>query len=269
MDDVLIALDADLASGIAIRYACRLEKSIRFNIQVIHIPDMEERGPSHGGGWVHHAWENGVIQQARQNINALVKEDLFSCYLNQTPKIVPGEKESVIMEELQQYQYAFFIEGLLHSFEPDMFFQKLGSSLYQKLPCPVLLVKNLVDLDRGIQIIGTSKTILSVLPWFFKLFTDLPCNPDLLICEFDTAMEKVSYAESDSDLISDIKKQFLKQGAEIGRVREVKGSLNALSLLVRDHALSMCHLPQPHNNMAKLMSLSPCPVMLCPESKIN
>ena len=178
MQDVLISLQTDLASSIAIRYACQLEKLVRFTMQVLHIPDMDETGHSHGSGWVHETWENAIVQQAREDIAKLVQKELFH-YSTVEPKIIPGERDLVILEEIRQKKYDLFIEGLLHSFEPDRFFQKLDSMLYRSLPCPALLVKNLVVLDRGIQIVGTPDTIPSLLLWFFKIFNNLPADPDI------------------------------------------------------------------------------------------
>jgi len=269
MQDVLIALQTDLASGIAIRYACQLEKLARFNMQAIHVPDMDEQGHSPGGGWVHQTWENAVIQQARKKIARLVKEDLFYCYLARAPKIVQGEKDEVILEEMRQKNYDFFIEGLLHSFEPDRFFQKLDSRLYRNLTCPVLMVKNLVNPDRGIQIVGTPETVSFVLPWFFKVLNELPVEPDILICHFETSLGKVTFLENDSDLISGIEDQFLKQGKKPGKIRTARGSVDKLVSLVRDHALLVSVLPESRSHMADMLSMSPCPILFCPEPKID
>jgi hypothetical protein len=131
------------------------------------------------------------------------------------------------------------------------------------------MVKNLVDSDRGVQIVGTSKTIKSILPWFFTLLKDMPDKPDLLVCEFDITMEKVMFLDNDDDFLSDIEDRFSKQGKKPGNIRTAKGSPDELSLLIRDHALSMCPMPQLHNPMAMMMSLSPCPVMFCPGFKTN
>ncbi|NOX33963.1 MAG: hypothetical protein GXP56_09535 [Deltaproteobacteria bacterium] len=269
MQEVLISLQADLASGIAIRYACQLEKSARFNMNAIHIPDMDEKGHSPGSGWVHQTWENAVIQQARKKIAQLVKEDLFYCYLTRNPKIVPGEKEQVLLDEMRQKNYDFFIEGLLHSFEPDRFFQRLDSRLYRGLACPVLMVQNLTDLEKGIQIVGTRETVFSVLPWYFKLLKSLPEKPDILLCHFEAPGGKASFIENDTTLISGIEDRFLKHGKKPGRIRTVKGSPNELGLLVRDHALIASVLPQSRSSMASMLSMSPCPILLCPESKID
>jgi hypothetical protein len=268
MQDVLIALQTDLASSIAIRYTCGLEKLARFNIQAIHIPDMDKEGHSHGSGWVHETWKNAIVRQAREDIAELVQKELFYYSIGE-PKIVPGERDSVILEEIRHNHYTFFIEGLLHSFEPARFFQKLESRLYKNLPCPVLMVKNMVELGRGVQIMGTPETIPSLLPWFFKLFSDLPGEPDFLICQFDTSVGKVAFIENDRHLLSDIEDRFSKRGKKPGRIRTAKGSPAELSLLIRDHALTISNLPQHHNNMAIMLSLSPCPVMLCPNVKTD
>ena len=264
MDDVLIALDTDLASGIAIRYTCLLEKFVRFNVQVIHSPDMDEKGHPHGSGWVHQKWENAIVQQAGKEIANLVRKELFYNSIGK-PKIIPGERDQVILEEMYKNQYDLFIEGFLYSFESNRFFKKLDSELYKKMLCPILMVKNLVNPTRGIQIVGTSKTIPSILSWFFKFFNDFPGTPDILICHFNTAVKNVVFFENDNHFLSSIEDRFSQQGKNPGNIRTAEGAAADLSLLVRDHALSMCHMPRPHNNMASMLSLSPCPVMFCPE----
>ena len=264
MDDVLIALDTDLASEIAIHYACKLEKFIRFNVQVIHSPDMDEKGHSHGSGWVHQKWENAIVQQAGKDIARLVRKELFYNSIGE-PKIIPGERDQVVLEEIRKHRYDFLIEGFLYSFESDRFFQKLDSELYKSVPCPILMVKNLVDPTRGIQIVGTAETIPSILSWFFKLFKEFPGTPDILICHFNTAIKKVIFLENDTAFISCIEDLFSKQGKKPGSIRTAEGSEGDLSLLVRDHALSMSHMMRPHSNLAKMLSLSPCPVMFCPK----
>jgi hypothetical protein len=268
MQDVLIALKTDLASGIAIRYVCQLEKLFRFNMQAVHIPDMDEKGHSPGGGWVHQTWEDAVIQQAKENIAKLVKEDLFYSYLTQSPKIIPGDKDQVILEEVNNNKYAFFIEGLLHSFDPETFFQKLDSDLYNTLAFPILLVKNIVNMDKGIQIAVTKDTMPSVFPWFFKIFKELSEKPDILICNLTTNDEKIKIIEDEKDLISDIKAQFSQYSKEVGKIQIAEGSAEELSLLVRDHALLISSRPKSHEPMAEMLSMSPCPILLCPESQL-
>ncbi len=48
----LIALEADLASTIAIRYACQLAKQMAMDLQTIHVVEPDHRGHTVGTGWV-------------------------------------------------------------------------------------------------------------------------------------------------------------------------------------------------------------------------
>ena len=268
MQDALMALEIDLASSIAVRYTRRLEKLIRFKTQVIHIPDMDEGRHSPGSGWVHQTWENAIIQKAQEDITRMFEKEHFS-YNAWSPKIVPGEKDQVILEEMRQKRYDFFIEGLLHSFEPDRFFQKLDSDLYRNISCPVLLVKNLVDLDRGIQIVGTPNTISLVLSWFLMTWNELSVEPDILICHFETSLEKPTISENDTVLVSDIEEIFLKYGKKPASIKTTKGSPEKLISFVRDHALLVSPLPRSESQIAQMLAMSPCPILFCPETKLD
>jgi len=268
MKDALMALQTDLASSIAVRYACRLEKLIHFKMQALHIPDMDENTHPPGSGWVYQTWENAVVQKAREDITKLIQKEHFN-YNSWAPKVVPGERDRVILEELRQKKYDFFIEGLLHSFEPDRFFQKLDSDLYRNISCPVLLVKNLVDLDRGIQIVGPPDTISLQLSWFFMTWKGLPVEPDILICHFEPSLEKLTISENDSVLVSDIEEIFLKYDKKPASIKTAKGSPEKLISFVRDHALLVSPLPRSESQIAQMLAMSPCPILFCPETKLD
>jgi hypothetical protein len=267
MDDVLIAVDNDLASNIAVRYTCMLEKVLGFNVQAIHSPDMDDKSHSPGGGWVHQKWENAVLHQAGKEIANLVHDELIYNCIGE-PKIIPGNRDQAILEEVRLHSsYGFLIEGFLHQFEPDRFLQRLESRLYQHLPCPVLMVKNLVNPKRGIQIVGTPDTVSSVLLWFFKLFHNFPGYSDILVCDFDQSKRGIDFPENDGHLISELEDRFQEQGKKLGHIRTAKGPADELSLLVRDHAVTMCQIPEPQDTMSVMLSMSPCPIMFCPKFK--
>ena len=149
LQDVLIEVQDDLASRIALKYACQLEKSIPFTLQALHVPDLEKYGGAPGSGWVRNKWEDVVVDDSAEKIARMVRREFPACYHTSDPKIVSGEREHVIFKELSRFNYDFFIQGLLHSFEPDRFFQELDSHVFKRLPCPVLMVKNLTHPDAG------------------------------------------------------------------------------------------------------------------------
>jgi alkyl hydroperoxide reductase subunit AhpC len=52
-----VAVEADLASRIAIRYACQLGRSIDMTISTIHALEPGEEGQAIATGWVRQTWE--------------------------------------------------------------------------------------------------------------------------------------------------------------------------------------------------------------------
>lgn len=267
MHDVLIALQTDLASSIALRFMCQIEKFGQFKTQAVHVPDLEKDGHPPAVGWVHKIWEDEIVEKAREDISKMIREENIVRDTLLTPIVLLGERDEVIQSELQHKAYDIFMEGLLHSFEPDMFFIKLDSDLYQNLLCPILMVKNLLKLDRGIQVVGTPDTILHLLPWFYKFWKDQPLNVELLICQFENQAENITILENDNQLVSDIENGGLGDRIAPYTIKTAKGSAKMLASLVRDQALVMSFVPKSIENMAHMLAMSPCPILFCPEEK--
>lgn len=269
MHDVLIALQTDLASSIAIRFMCQIEKFGQFSIQTAHVPDLEKDGHPPASGWVQKIWEDEIVGKARKDISKLIQEENIAQYNLPAPIVLLGERDQVILSELQHKDYDIFMEGLLHSFEPDMFFKKFDSDLYRKPPCPILMVKNLVKLDRGIQLVETPERISLLLPWFDKFWKDQPLNADILICQFENQTETITIVENDDHLVSELENAGLRHRTAPYTIKTAKGSPKKLASLVRDHALIMSFMPKRKGNMAHMLAMSPCPILFCPEEKIN
>lgn len=267
MHNVLMALQNDLASSIAIRFICQMEELGRFNIQTVHVPDLDKEGDAPGVGFVHRAWEDGVLENARQEISRLMQKENLIRYRPMPPRILLGERDQVILSELLQGDYDIFIEGLLHSFEPDAFLKKLESDLYRNISRPILMVKNLVELNRGIQVVGDQDTIFSLLPWFFKLWKDLDVKTEFLICQFDDQSDEIVFLENDTHVVSTIEDGWSRSSTVPYKVKTVKGPEMRVAELVRDHALVMSMIPTSWEKMAGILATSPCPVLLCPRTQ--
>ena len=265
MHDVLMALQTDLASSIAIRFMCQIKKFGQFNIQTAHVPDLEKAGHPPGSGWVQKIWEDEIVGKARKDIAKLIQEENSAQYNLPAPLVLLGERDQVILSELQHKSYDIFIEGLLHSFEPDLFFARIDSDLYRNPPCPILMVKNLVKLDRGIQLVGTPDRISLLLPWFDKFWKDQPLQADVLICQFENQEENITILENDDHLVSELENGGLRHRTEPCTIKTAKGPSKKLVSLVRDHALIMSLVPESKGNMARMLAMSPCPILFCPE----
>jgi len=269
MHDVLIALQTDLASSIAIRFIGQMQKFGQFNIQAIHVPDLDKDGHPPAVGWVHKIWEDEIVSKSRGDISKLIQKENIVRDTLFSPIVLLGERDQVIRSELQHTAYDIFAEGLLHAFEPDMFYRKLDSELYQNLLCPILMVKNLVKLDRGIQLVGTPDTIPPLLPWFYTFWKDQPLKVELLICQFQNQAEDFTIIENDDQLVSEIKKGGLADRTASYTIKTAKGSAKAIGSLVRDPALIMSFVPQSIDSMAQILAMAPCPILFCPEEKLS
>ena len=56
----LVALESDLASSIALRYACQMANIVGMALQTIHVEDADAEGHAPGTGWVRRSWEKAL-----------------------------------------------------------------------------------------------------------------------------------------------------------------------------------------------------------------
>jgi len=148
MVNILVSVNPDLASSIAIRYAGQLSQLMDIALQPIHVKEPEQKGNLFGTGWVRHTWEHALAEKGEEEINLLIRTEKRYCPALAAPRVVVGERENEILRELQTGAYDLFMEGVLASFDEADFKKLLGSKLYQNAPCPAIAVKNLVTLEK-------------------------------------------------------------------------------------------------------------------------
>lgn len=141
----LISINTDLGSSIALRYAYELSNKIDMRLYDIHVVDAKQSGSSPGFGWVQKTWENALIESKSEEIRQFLDMEKVELPFLKTPKILIGDRTEKLLDELQTGQYAFFLEGALPSFNPNDFYRLVHSRLYRLMPCPVMIVKNLVS----------------------------------------------------------------------------------------------------------------------------
>ncbi|MBW1846702.1 MAG: hypothetical protein JRJ27_06060 [Deltaproteobacteria bacterium] len=260
----LIAVEADLASRMAIRYACQLGRPADLEINTIHIIQPEDHGDSPGTGWVHQTWEDAVIQKTKNEISQMVKSEQASSRILSPPQVVTGNRDQQITGELKFSHYDFFTEGIFHSFEPVDFFKKIRSPLYKDLPCPALMVKNWVSLTKGILFISESSTLDHYIKLFLKIFHTHSIEPEILLCKFDKKSSSSRKIDNSPQLVQPIEQILGSQGLNVKNIITVEGSVSALIPLVSDYSLILSSVPDEKSQMAKLLSKSPCSILFCP-----
>ncbi|HDM09430.1 MAG: universal stress protein [Deltaproteobacteria bacterium] len=148
MVNILVSVNPDLASSIAIRYAGQLAHFMEIALQPIHVKEPEQKGSLFGTGWVRHTWEHALAEKGEEEINLLIRTEKPYCPALAAPRVVVGERENEILKELQTGAYDLFMEGILASFDEGDFKKLITSKLYQSAPCPAIVVKNLVPLEK-------------------------------------------------------------------------------------------------------------------------
>ena len=212
MVDILISVKADLASSIAIRYAGQLGELVNIALQPIHVKEPDQKGNLFGTGWVRHTWEHALAEKGEEEINLLIKTERRYCPVLAAPRVVVGDREAELLRELQSGAYDLFMEGVLASFNEADFRKLIRSKLYQNAPCPIIVVKNLVGLEK------------------VALFIQQGTNPNHLVDQFVGVLGKAGFSldlvyYSSVDGSTDL--QVNQDGGEVMELNETRRVLEA------------------------------------------
>jgi hypothetical protein len=263
----LIAVKADLASSIAIRYSCQLAKLTGLGLQTLYVFKPDEKGHTPGTGWVREAWEDAMVLKGRDSIAKLIQAEKIACPGLGNPKMVAGKRDMEILHELQVSDYDLFAEGMLHAFEPTNFLKKIHSRLYRNLPCPVLMVKNLASLAKGILALGEENDMASCVSVFLKLFEGVEVDLDLICCRFqNTAVDAERDTASRLETgLGAAEKMLAEKGRTPRASRLVQGVSESLDRSVRDYGLVLTSLARENiekSPIVDLLSRNPSPVLI-------
>ncbi len=263
MRNTSIAVEADLASRIAIRYACQLGRSLEMNIGTIHALEPGEEGRSIATGWVRQTWENAVVQEKIEQVTQMVKSEQAGCRRLENPIFLPPgrHRDDRIAEHLRSNQSDLLVEGMLHRFEPDQFMQKVGSRLYRELPCPILLAKNVPPLSKGVLWVSEGKVPQPMAKAFWGLLPLPSIELQFLVCRFGRPPSEAAREIAPTSGIEDAVSLINSEGGSIKRISTVDGSPSSMAAMVRDHFLVVSSVPRANSPMAKLLSKSPCSLL--------
>jgi hypothetical protein len=180
MINALVSLNADLASSIAFRYACRLIEYADMRLQTIHVEEVDKEGFPPGSGWVRSTWEKGLLETAREDIAQLINTEKASCPTLDASIVRIGDHDEELLHEIEEKSYDLLLEGVLNSFHAQLFYRKIRSKLYKFAPCPIVLVKNLVQPNRVALMLTDEGEVTPLVENFLKLFSTPKASVDLI-----------------------------------------------------------------------------------------
>ena len=263
----LVYLDADLASSIALRYTCQLAQLLNMKLQSVHVEEPDHDGHAPGTGWVRRTWENTMLKTGEFEIAQLIKAETSSCPKLVAPKMLVGDRENEILREIQRESYDLFVEGLLHSFTTKKLFDKINSRLYKHLPCPVIIVKNLVNIEKIALIVRSEIESKRLVSLFLNIFKSAKFKLDLIFCEFQEPGQLSFNANTENNgTLSDVEKMLVDNQWAPENCLTIQGAPEEIGDALRDYGLLACplhHTISKKSNWFHLLSHIPSPILIC------
>ena len=269
MVNILLSINPDLASSIAIRYAGQLGKLVKVGIQPIHVREPEQEGSIFCTGWVRRTWENALLKKGEEDIRLLISAEKSSCPSLAPPRVIVGRRDNEILEELRTGTYDLFMEGVLASFDDRYFKRLFFSKLYLNIPCPILVVKNLAPLERISLLITEEMEVHRLVQAFWKLFGKSTVPLDIFFYSGqgesgDIQITEVNKQESGAIPINKLlhelewssDREYIVTGHP-KKVGEYLGKYGIVGSAIRDRGMSK------KNPVVTVLALTPAPILIC------
>ena len=263
----LIALESDLASSIALRYACQMAKMVGMTLQTIHVEDTDAEGHAPGTGWVRRSWEKALKKEGEEQIAQLIRAERSSCSSMPATKVVLGDRDEEVLRELHLESYDLYVEGMLHTYSSTNFFKRIRSRFYREAPCPILLVKNLLNLNRVALVLDVAMDPSSPVRTFLKIFEGVVIDLDVLCFRFGTEGGTTGEEKVRSDEIMSHVRKLLDEGGQSPKsCQAIQGIPARVEGLFKDYGLAVSSVYDAANKKSPLADLLyhvPSPLLLC------
>jgi hypothetical protein len=263
----LVSVNKDLASSVALRYACNMARAFDIAFQAIHVQDP---GPDYnlpGTGWVRRTWESALGESGKTEIEQLFSSENVDYPLLGRPKIQIGEQEDQILLELHRERYDLFMTGALSTFKASDLHKMLRSKLFRNMPSPAaVLVKNLVSLDSMVLVVEYNDTQLKSIPVFSNLFRQSSLGFNLIVWQPDRNNDPAAESGSDADLkIEPITELLGKSGCTPEKAEFIKCKPAGLAASLKKFGLVAAGIDRAAGKkdpVLELLARTESPVML-------
>ncbi len=148
MIKTLVAIEVDLASSMAIRYACQLGSLIQMELYPVYVKAPPPEVPSVGTGWVRHTWERELVEMGKEEIQEMLASEMETCPLMQEPRVIYGDREYELQKIMEQEKYNLYVEGAPYPFTAANIYQRLHAKFYQRLNRPLIWLRMLRKINQ-------------------------------------------------------------------------------------------------------------------------
>lgn len=260
----LISLDENLASSITLRYASHLYELINLQLQTIHVEEPDRKRHSSGSGWVRRTWEKELQEAGDQTVQRLLKTENVPCPFAGPPRVFIGDRDNEILSEVRTGGYDLFMEGNINTSNIADFYDLITSRLYTKAPCPVMIVKNMLVVEKAVLLCGDGVDPKRLVPQFLKIFGEAPINIELLYYKFQEN-DALVFQEKDvaGAFLQEAEKLLCDNGHEPTASRVVTGTPEKVGDYLRNYGLVASTFPTRKSPRMETLAHSPSTVLLC------
>jgi hypothetical protein len=152
MTKTLVAIEVDLASSMAIRYACDLGNLIPMELYPVYVKAPPPEVPVTGTGWVRHTWEREIVEMGREEIHEMLASEQESCPRLQEPWVIYGDRDYELLKIVGAESFDLYVEGAPFPFNPLNIQRRLHSKFYQKLSCPLIWLRVLRKIHQAMVV---------------------------------------------------------------------------------------------------------------------
>ncbi len=170
----LVAIEVDLASSMAIRYACDLGNLIPMELFPVYVKAPPPEVPATGTGWVRHTWEREIVAMGKEEIQEMLASEQETCPLLREPRVIYGDREYELLKIADQENFDLYVEGAPFPFNPASIHRRLHTKFYQKLASPLIWLRVLRKIHQALVVCPDLVGARAVLPALQKLWAGCP-----------------------------------------------------------------------------------------------
>lgn len=174
MIKTLVAIEVDLASSMAIRYACRLGNLVNMELYPVYVKEPPPEVPTTGVGWVRRTWEREIVAAGKEEIQEMLASEMESCPMLQEPRVIYGDREYELLKIMGHEPFDLYVEGAPYPFTPANIHYRLHTKFYQRLNMPLIWLRILRKINQILVVCQDPAAVKALLSGIRKLWTGCP-----------------------------------------------------------------------------------------------
>jgi hypothetical protein len=174
MIKTLVAIEVDLASSMAIRYACQLGNLVDMELYPVYVKEPPPEVPTTGVGWVRRTWEREVVATGKEEIQEMLASEMESCPRLQEPRVLYGDREYELLKIMEHEPFDLYVEGAPYPFTPVNIHHRLHQKFYQHLGPPLIWLRILRKINQLLVVCQDPADVKALVPAVRNLWAGCP-----------------------------------------------------------------------------------------------